>query len=109
MSDATPYETIRDLLFGPIIAPLVLLLMAVAFIYFMYGVARYIISGENPEERKTGARHMFWGIVGLAIMLSAFGIATFLFNTASDFGGNKGLDDKPIDTPSILKPENQNF
>ena len=106
---ATPFQTIKSLLFGSIIGPLVMLLVAVAFIYFLFGVARYIVNAENPEARQQGARHMFFGIIGLSIMLSAFAIGLFIFNSVTTIGGDKGFDGKDIDTPSILKPENQGF
>ncbi|MDQ3076669.1 MAG: hypothetical protein M3Q63_01265 [bacterium] len=103
------FGTIRSLLFGSIIGPAVLLLMAVALLYFLWGVVTFIMNADNPEGRSNGAKHMIWGSIGLAIMLSAFGIATFLFNSVISVGGNKGVNDAPIQTPGILVPGNQGF
>jgi hypothetical protein len=66
-----------------IIVPGISLLFALALIYFFWGVVQYIINLNNPAGRTDGQRHMFWGIVGLAIMLSAFGIVNFVFNSVT--------------------------
>mgnify|MGYP001558872744 CR=1 FL=1 len=52
-----------------------------SLLVFLYGVFEYIKSAEDPEERKTGQSHMLWGIIGLAIMFSAYGIIYFVLNT----------------------------
>jgi len=64
-----------------IVNPIIILLFALAAAYFLWGVLVYIKNAENDTERLTGQRHMIWGVVGMAIMLSAFGI----INLISDF------------------------
>jgi hypothetical protein len=64
-----------------IIDPLILLLSAAAFVYFIWGVARFILAtsqGENADEYRS---HMFWGIVGLAIIFGAYGIINLALGT----------------------------
>ena len=57
-----------------ILNPLIVLLFAFALMYFIYGVLQ-IIRGQGSEEaRTTGARHVLWGVVGMAIMVSVYGI-----------------------------------
>src|SRR4051812_27642963 len=90
-----------------IIIPLIELLFAVALLYFLWGVVKYIRGVNNPTERQTGQRHMIWGIIGLAIMLSAFGIVNFVFNSVTRPDGTpiNGIDGKPIEQPKTLKEE----
>lgn len=71
-----------------IINPLIVFLFALAMVYFIYGLARYLLSPDNEEVRKTSKQHMLWGIVGMFIMISVFGILSLIMNT---FGiENKG-------------------
>lgn len=57
-----------------IIDPIILLLSAAAFVYFIWGVTRFIIATSQGEDAAEGRSHMFWGIVGLAIIFGAYGI-----------------------------------
>ncbi len=68
---------VKDVIIDPVIA----LLFAVAIIVFLWGVAQYVLSADSDDGRKTGARHMFWGALGLGIMLSVFGIMTLIINS----------------------------
>ncbi len=64
-----------------IINPLIYLLFALALVYFLYGMYEFI-SNPTVEERKvTGKQHMIWGIVGLTIMFSIWGILKIVLNT----------------------------
>lgn len=71
-----------------ILNPLIFLLAGLALLVFLYGVFEYIKSADDLEERKTGHNHMLWGIIGLAIMFSAYGIIYFVLNTMEgiDYG-----------------------
>lgn len=68
-----------------IFSPLYQLAVAVAFIYFLYGVVKFINAMRNPEEKNTGKAHLLWGMVGLFIILSVGPIlklfASFFDNT----------------------------
>lgn len=56
------------------------LLMAVAVIYIIWNVVRYLIaSGE--DEKKGAAMKFVWGIVGLFLIISIWGIVNILLNT----------------------------
>lgn len=65
-----------------IINPLILLLFGIALLFFVYGVFEYIWkSNANPAKMKEGRSHMFWGIIGMFIMISVFGFFKILLNT----------------------------
>ena len=64
-----------------IINPLLLLLFFSAFVVFLYGTVRYLAQAENDEARRTGARHMLWGVVGMFIMVGVFGIIAVIKRT----------------------------
>lgn len=72
-----------------IINPLITVLFALALVYFLYGVAQFIMAQENEEMRNQSKTHMLWGIIGLFIMISVFGILNLIVNTL-------GVSDIPI-------------
>ncbi len=53
----------------------VTLLFGIAFLAFVIGLIRYIITGAHDEEKRAqGKNLMIWAVVGLAIMSTLFGI-----------------------------------
>ncbi len=64
-----------------IVTPLLTLVFAVAFIVFMWGVFQYLIATNDPGARSEGTQHILWGVIGMAIMLSAYGIINFVIAT----------------------------
>ena len=58
--------------------PIVLLLMALAVGYFLYGVMKFVKDQSSEDAQQEGKKHMMWGVVGLAIMLSVWGILNFI-------------------------------
>lgn len=63
-----------------IINPAIALMFAIAIVVFLYGVVEFILNADSEDKRKTGKQHMVWGIIGLFIMLSVFGIMNLLVN-----------------------------
>lgn len=64
-----------------ILNPLIALLFGFAVIYFLWGTFEFIKNYDSPEERGKGAQHMLWGIIGMFIMISVFGIMNLIANT----------------------------
>lgn len=65
-----------------IINPIILLLFAVALVYFIYGVFEYIWkSKSDPAKIKEGRAHMGWGLFGMFIMMSVLGLFKLLLNS----------------------------
>ena len=73
-----------------ILNPIILLMFGVATLYFIYGVLQYIWNPDNEEARETGRQSMLWGIVGMFVMVSVFGIMRFLISSI-------GADDALMD------------
>lgn len=66
---------------------LIPVLFAIAFIVFLWGIARaYIFSEGDPERVKTGHKLAFWGVVGFAIMISIWGLVNVVANTFGLYG-----------------------
>jgi len=64
-----------------IINPLILLLFALAVVFFLYGALKFFTSGQNEEKRTQGKSHMLWGIIGMTIMMAVFFIMKVVLNT----------------------------
>lgn len=54
--------------------PLYKLAVALAFLYFLYGVFKFIVDMNDPQKKNFGKDHLLWGLVGLLIILSVGGI-----------------------------------
>ncbi len=68
-----------------VVRPALFLLFGIAFITFIWGVVGYIRDADNATERANGVRSMIWGIVGMLIMVSVYGIISIVYGT---IGGN---------------------
>jgi heme/copper-type cytochrome/quinol oxidase subunit 2 len=66
---------------------------AVAFLVFVWGVARFIRSAGSEKEIKDSKNLIIWGIIGLFVLITIWGIITFL-------RGEFGFNDK-IGIPQI--------
>ncbi len=64
-----------------IINPAIKLLLVVGVVYFLYGLvkflsaSRYRMDSQGAEE---GKKHMVYGLIGLAVIISAFGIVNLI-------------------------------
>lgn len=81
----TPSSTFRDVVFGivGILDSLIPILIGATVIVFLYGVLLFVVraSAGNTEGRKEGINFMIFGIIGLAVMLSVWGLVSFVTNT----------------------------
>ncbi|MBI5798649.1 MAG: hypothetical protein HZB10_01835 [Candidatus Yonathbacteria bacterium] len=64
-----------------ILNPILQLLFAFGVGYFLYGVMKFVLNQDNEDAQEAGKQHMLWGIIGLAIMVSAWGILHFIDST----------------------------
>lgn len=62
--------------------------MSIAALAFFWGVAKFILAAGDENAVKEGKQFMFWGIIGLVVMSSIFGIIALL---AGDIGGGLGI------------------
>ena len=64
-----------------ILFPLITLLLAVALVVFLYGCFIYIANANSDTARAKGKQHILWGIVGMLVMVSAYGILSIAAGT----------------------------
>ena len=68
-----------------VLNPLILLAFAIALVVFMVGLVKFIASDKEREE---GKKKILWGLVGMFIMISAYGLIQLVLNTFSINGPN---------------------
>jgi hypothetical protein len=76
-------STITDIIYFMIniINQAVILVVALALLFFFWGVARFILNADNEEKRTEGKKVMVWGIIALFVMLFVWQIVNILANT----------------------------
>ncbi|MFZ2522464.1 MAG: hypothetical protein WAX44_00845 [Minisyncoccia bacterium] len=69
--------------FKDLVDILVPILGSVALLFFIWGVAQFVLNSGDSKSREEGKQRMLWGIIGMFIILSLFGIVAFLGNVFS--------------------------
>ena len=64
-----------------IIDPAILIVFAAGFFLFIYGLVEFLVALNQGGDTAEGKQHMAWGIVGMLIMISVYGIIALLDNT----------------------------
>jgi len=64
-----------------IVNPVVTVLFVLAVVYFLWGIFKFVSNDEGGTEREEGKKSMMWGIIGLFIMISVWGIIGFIKTT----------------------------
>ena len=64
-----------------ILSQVIILLVAFAVVFFLYGILKYITAGDDEEKRTKMKNVMIYGIIGLFVMISFWGIVNILINT----------------------------
>ncbi len=54
------------------------LLFVLVTVYFFWGVITYVRAGGEQKAIDTGKQHMIYGIIGMAVMASAWGIVSLI-------------------------------
>ncbi len=78
-------QPIQDLVFrisAAIINPFLALVFGAAFLLFAWGVVQFLIElNVGGGEKNVAKSHMFWGLVGMFIMVAAYAIIRLIANT----------------------------
>lgn len=64
-----------------ILNPFIILLFSIALLVFLYGVFQLIRNASDDKARTDAKKAVLWGIVGMFIMISAFGIIRLVLNS----------------------------
>src|SRR3989338_5226906 len=75
------------------------LLFALAFVVFIWGVMQFIMNSADETKRTQGKQFMIWGLIGLVVMFSVWGLVLILRRTIVPNSSNTlfipGLPEQP--------------
>jgi hypothetical protein len=101
LSFAAPYSDLDDIIkdvlqYGN---KFIALLISFAVIYIIYAVVVYIISGDDEGKLAAAKNKILWGVIGLVVILSIWGIVGVVRNTFN-FGPNQA---PTTDFPKVIE------
>lgn len=64
-----------------ILNPIIGLLFAVSFVYFAYGVVKFVRMDSADTSREEAKNAILYGILGMLIMISVYGIINFVLTS----------------------------
>lgn len=67
--------------FGGIVAKVIPIMFALAIIYFFWGLIQFIRAAGDPKKAAEGKSIMIYGIIAIAVMVSVYGLVTWLQDT----------------------------
>mgnify|MGYP000894841768 CR=1 FL=1 len=72
-------DTVRSLIY--IVNLLIPFFLAIAVLVFIYGLIKYVLQAGESEARKEARGCIIYGIIGIAVIMSVFGLVKLLQNT----------------------------
>ena len=70
-------KDIADAILNPIIG----LLFAIALLVFFWGIFQFVKSETVDSKREEGKKKILWGVFGMFIMMSAYGLIQIILGT----------------------------
>lgn len=64
-----------------ILTPTMYLIFTAGLLAFIYGLVEFMYKMRDGSDHKQGLQHMLWGLVGMLIMVSVYGIISLITNT----------------------------
>jgi len=86
------FADLIDIIITGVINPIIVLIFALALVYFLWGVSRYIWHGGDESKRTEGYQMMIYGVIALFVMVSVWALVAILENTFLGGGGGGFLD-----------------
>ena len=59
---------------------LIPVVIGLALITFLWGILTYIWHNDNEDKREEGKKFILWGLIGLFVIVSVWGIVSILAN-----------------------------
>ena len=83
--DTAAFSKAVSPIFTQIIDPVITLIFAIALVVATYGIISYVWGSNDGEARSRAKMSILGGVVGMFIMMSAWGIVHLIANTIKDF------------------------
>jgi len=79
--NATDFGAAIDPVMKNIVNPIIGFMFALGIVVFTYGVLTYVWGSEDGDARKKAKMSMLSGVIGMFIMMSAWGVVYLVSNT----------------------------
>lgn len=66
---------------GGLASSVIRVIFGLAIVYFLWGVLQYTLYPDDENKKEKGKSVMLWGIIGLTVMFSVYGLIRVLINT----------------------------
>ncbi|MBI5798650.1 MAG: hypothetical protein HZB10_01840 [Candidatus Yonathbacteria bacterium] len=83
---------------GKMLGTATTLILAAAVVYFLWNTFKFVMAAGDEEKRKEGQQGIIYGLIGIAVMVSVYGLVNFF--TSSAGLSNTGS----ISAPSLTVP-----
>lgn len=84
MCPFTDFKSVINCSIHFLVSKIVPILIGLSFVVFLWGVLRFIQGAGEETAREEGKLFMFWGIIGLFVMISVWALVGIL---SSSLGG----------------------
>lgn len=64
-----------------IAAAIIPLIFTLAFLYFLWGMVMFIKGADDVKKREESKKFIYWGIIGLTVMVAVWGIVQIVTST----------------------------
>jgi hypothetical protein len=62
-------------------AAIIPLIFTLAFLYFLWGMVMFIKGADDVKKREESKKFIYWGIIGLTVMIAVWGIVQIVTST----------------------------
>lgn len=84
----TDFRDLSDAIVFGILRPLPPVLIGIGVVVFFWGVIKYIRSGANENMAREGTKIMTYGVIGVFVMVSLWGLVALLVQLSGFRGTN---------------------
>ena len=86
-----------------VLEPTIYLILTAGLLFFMYGLVVFLYKMREGHDYKEGLSHMLWGIIGMFIMVSVYGIIALIINTIGADPSEPDFSRIPSVDPGLFK------
>ncbi|MFA6459555.1 MAG: pilin [Candidatus Paceibacterota bacterium] len=83
------------------------LLVSLAVVFIVYNIVMYVVKGNVPEDKTAALKNTGWGLVGLAVIVSLWGLVGILTRSFRTIPANQPLPNVSNSTSGGGIPANQ--
>lgn len=64
-----------------VINPIIIFIFSLGVVLFLFGIVKYLLNPSDENIVKESKNHMLWGLLGMLIMISVFGIMNLIIKS----------------------------